>query len=200
MEEPLKTVSGFLREVASAIRKVWPERLPLFNAAFRDRLALEKGGWEPDHSVALAKILQSRRGGPESIVLPEETHLKRRIPSDPGTRRRRLPTQHPPEAGLPHGAVGMITVRRRRRTRSSGQVRRTVGFDAREHLRAPYFSLRAAGELTAHTPATPFSTAGRSERTTHRSEGPRPALHFKRRHPGESRGPEHCSGTAFALR
>ena len=53
-----KTRIRLLREVVGAVRKVWPERLPLFT-----RLSvtdwLESGGWDMDQSVALAKILKA---------------------------------------------------------------------------------------------------------------------------------------------
>jgi 2,4-dienoyl-CoA reductase-like NADH-dependent reductase (Old Yellow Enzyme family) len=139
-----------LREVAAAIRKVWPERLPLFT-----RLSvtdwLEKGGWEPDHSVALAKILKA--DGVDLIDCSSGGNSpKANIPVGPGyqtafaERLRR-------EAGILTGAVGMITS-----AAQADTILRTGQADlvliAREHLRDPYFSLRAAGELHAK-PATP---------------------------------------------
>lgn len=139
-----------LREVAAAVRKVWPDRLPLFT-----RLSvtdwLEKGGWEMDDSVALAKILKA--DGVDLIDCSSGgTSPKARIPIGPGYQTA-FAERIRQEAGMATGAVGMITSAAQADTIiRTGQA--DLVFIAREHLRDPYFSLRAAGQLHAK-PATP---------------------------------------------
>jgi 2,4-dienoyl-CoA reductase-like NADH-dependent reductase (Old Yellow Enzyme family) len=137
-----------LREVVAAVRRVWPEQLPLFT-----RLSvtdwLESGGWDMDQSVALAKILKS--DGVDLIdcssggISPQA-----RIPIGPGyqtafaERIRR-------ESAILTGAVGMITSAEQAET-----ILRTSQADlvflAREFLRDPYFPLHAARDLHEKIP------------------------------------------------
>lgn len=138
-----------LREVTAAIRNEWPERLPLFvRLSVTDWM--EKGGWDTDHSVALAKILKA--DGVDLIDCSSGgTSAKVKIPLGPGyqtsfaERLRR-------EAGILTGAVGMITSAAQADTIvRTGQA--DLVFIAREHLRDPYFSLHASGQLHAKAPA-----------------------------------------------
>jgi 2,4-dienoyl-CoA reductase-like NADH-dependent reductase (Old Yellow Enzyme family) len=133
-----------LREVAAAVREVWPERLPLWLRISATDWA--DGGWTVEESVELARqvkplgvdLVDVSTGG----VVP---HVK--IPVGPGyqvpfaARIRR-------EAGIATGAVGLIT--------GSQQAAQIVGnheadlvLVARESLRDPYFPRRAAQELGA---------------------------------------------------
>jgi len=124
------------------VRKVWPEQYPLFvRISASDWI---EGGWTVEDSVALAKILKSLEvdvvdcssGG----AAPQA-----KIPLGPGyqvpfAQRIRC------EAGMPTGAVGMITD-----PAQADQIIRTgqadIVFIARQLLREPYWPLHAARVL-----------------------------------------------------
>lgn len=131
-----------LREVAAAVRSVWPEGMPLFvRISVTDWVA---GGWDFEQSIELARRL--KKLGVDLIDCSSggnAPHAK--IPVGAGyqtpfaERIRR-------EAGIMTGAVGLIT--------SSVQAEQIVGTGqadvvimAREFLRDPYWPLRAAREL-----------------------------------------------------
>jgi 2,4-dienoyl-CoA reductase-like NADH-dependent reductase (Old Yellow Enzyme family) len=129
-------------EVTEAIRRVWPERLPLFIRISATDWA--EGGWTPDDSVALAvrlaplgiDLVDCSSGG----LVPHA-----RIPVGPGyqvpfaERIRR-------EASIMTGAVGMITS-----PEQADQIIRNGEADivllARQFLRDPYWPLHAAQAL-----------------------------------------------------
>lgn len=139
-----------LREVTSAIRKVWPERFPLFVRVSATDWA--DGGWDIEQSVALAKELKTldvdlidcSSGG----AVP-----KAKIPVGPGyqvpfaARIRR-------EAGIATSAVGLITM-----PEQADQIIRTGQADmvllAREFLRDPNFPIHAALRLKADIQIAP---------------------------------------------
>jgi 2,4-dienoyl-CoA reductase-like NADH-dependent reductase (Old Yellow Enzyme family) len=129
-------------EVVRAVRAAWPERLPLlFRLSATDWV---EGGWTPEESVALAKLLRA-----EGVDLVDTssggTDPKANVPTGPGyqtpfaERIRR-------EAGVPTAAVGMITS-----AAQADHVVRTGQADlvllARGMLRNPYWPLAAAREL-----------------------------------------------------
>jgi 2,4-dienoyl-CoA reductase-like NADH-dependent reductase (Old Yellow Enzyme family) len=131
-----------VREVVDAVRRVWPERRPLFvRVSGTDWV---DGGWDADQTVELARQVK-----PLGVDLVDcssgglVAHAK--IPVAPGyhvpfaERVRR-------EAGLPSGAVGLITS-----AAQADEIVRTGRADAvllaRQMLRDPYFPLRAALEL-----------------------------------------------------
>jgi 2,4-dienoyl-CoA reductase-like NADH-dependent reductase (Old Yellow Enzyme family) len=135
-----------LREVVTAVRQVWPERLPLFVRISATDWA--KGGWDIEQSVELAR--QLRRLGVDLIDCSSGGTLPHvEMPVGPGyqtpfaERIRR-------EAGIPAGAVGMITS-----PAQADHILRTGQADlilmAREFLRDPYWPLRAARELGYRT-------------------------------------------------
>lgn len=132
----------FLREIVEAVRKVWPERLPLWLRISASDWT--EGGWSVEDSIALAKqvkplgvdLIDTSSGG----IVPSA-----KIPLGPGyqtlfaQRIRR-------EAGILTGAVGMIT--------SPQQAQHILGTGqadlvllGREFLRDPYWPLRAAAVL-----------------------------------------------------
>ncbi|HEX6161900.1 MAG TPA: NADH:flavin oxidoreductase/NADH oxidase [Vicinamibacterales bacterium] len=131
-----------LRDIAAAIRKVWPEALPLF--ARISATDWTDGGWDVEQSIELARQLKplgvdfidcSSGGNAAAAKIPigagYQTPFAERI-------RR--------EARILTGAVGMIT--------SPTQAEHIVGSGqadavliARELLRDPYFPMRAAREL-----------------------------------------------------
>jgi 2,4-dienoyl-CoA reductase-like NADH-dependent reductase (Old Yellow Enzyme family) len=131
-----------LREIAIAIRRVWPDELPLFTRISATDWV--DGGWDIEQSIELARQLKPlgvdfidcSSGGNAALA---------RIPLGAGyqtpfaERVRR-------DAHILTGAVGMIT--------SATQAEHIIGTGqadavviAREFLRDPYFPLRAAREL-----------------------------------------------------
>ena len=136
-----------LREIISAVRNVWPERLPLWLRISSSDWT--EGGWTIEDSVALAKqvkplgvdLIDSSSGG----IVPSA-----KIPLGPGyqtafaERIRR-------EAGILTGAVGMITSpEQAQHIIATGQA--DLVLLARELLRDPYWPLRAAHVLKQNTP------------------------------------------------
>jgi 2,4-dienoyl-CoA reductase-like NADH-dependent reductase (Old Yellow Enzyme family) len=129
-------------EVVDAVRGVWPERLPLFV-----RLSTTDwtdGGWTVDDSIALARVLAPR--GVDLIDCSSGGNVaKVVIPVGPGyqvaaaERIRR-------EAGIPTGAVGLITTPQQAND-IVAQGRADCVLLARAMLRDPYWPLHAAAEL-----------------------------------------------------
>jgi len=128
-----------LREIIEAVRKVWPQRLPLWLRISASDWT--EGGWTIEDSIALARLVKplgidlidSSSGG----IVPKAT-----IPLGPGyqtpfaERIRR-------EAGILTGAVGMITApEQAQHIIATGQA--DIVLLARELLREPYWPLRAA--------------------------------------------------------
>lgn len=131
-----------LREVVVGVRRVWPPELPLFlRISCTDWV---EGGWRPDDSVALARMV-----GPLGVDLVDCSsgggHPAAAPPVGPGyqtpfaERIRR-------EAGILTGAVGLITdpVQADRIVRSGQADLVLLG---RQLLREPAWPLRAAREL-----------------------------------------------------
>jgi 2,4-dienoyl-CoA reductase-like NADH-dependent reductase (Old Yellow Enzyme family) len=131
-----------LREVIESVRKVWPERLPLWLRISASDWT--EGGWTIEDSVALARqvkplgvdLIDCSSGG----IVPGA-----RIPVGPGyqsifsERVRR-------EASVLTGAIGMITApEQAQHILNTGQA--DVVLLAREMLRDPYWPLRAAHVL-----------------------------------------------------
>jgi 2,4-dienoyl-CoA reductase-like NADH-dependent reductase (Old Yellow Enzyme family) len=132
-----------LREIVQAIRKVWPEKNPLFVRI--SSTDWTEGGWDIEQSVELARQLAPL--GVDLFDCSSGGNLAHaKIPIGPGyqtpfaERIRR-------EAGILTGAVGMITS-----PAQADHIVRTGQADivllAREMLRDPYWPLRAARELS----------------------------------------------------
>lgn len=130
------------REVVTAVRRAWPERLPLLVRVNATDWA--EGGWDPDQAVAFARTL-----GPLGVDLVDVssggTVPTAKVPAGPGyqaafaERIRR-------EAGIATGAVGMIvSPEQADHVIRSGQA--DLVLLARELLRDPHFPLRAARAL-----------------------------------------------------
>ena len=129
-------------EVVAAVRKVWPERYPLWiRISATDWV---EGGWTVEESVELARLLQ-----PMGIDLFDCSsggnvpHV--RIPVGPGYQVA-FAEQIRLEAGVLTGAVGMITD-----PAQADQIIRSGQADvvilARQFLREPYWPLLAARAL-----------------------------------------------------
>jgi 2,4-dienoyl-CoA reductase-like NADH-dependent reductase (Old Yellow Enzyme family) len=132
-----------VREVVTAVRKVWPDSLPLFIRI--SATDWSEGGWTVEHSVELARVLHLL--GVDLVDCSSGGNVAGvRIPVGPGyqaafaERVRR-------ESGVPSGAVGMITDAAQADTIiRSGQA--DVVFLARQFLRDPYWPLLAARALS----------------------------------------------------
>ncbi|OJT27344.1 oxidoreductase [Archangium sp. Cb G35] len=138
------------REVVQAVRKRWPEELPLFVRISATDWA--EGGWNLDESVALAKLL--KQDGVDLIDCSSGALV-------PGVKISAGPGYQTPfaerirkEAGIATGAVGFI-----RSAFQADHILRTEQADvvilARELLRNPYWPLHAARELHATVPWPP---------------------------------------------
>jgi 2,4-dienoyl-CoA reductase-like NADH-dependent reductase (Old Yellow Enzyme family) len=137
-----------LRDVVGGIRKVWPDRLPLF-VRISATDWVEGAGWDLQQSIQLAR--QLRTEGVDVIVCSSGgTVPNAKVPIGPGyqvsfaERIRR-------DAGILTGALGMITA-----AEQADTILRTGQADliilAREFLRDPYWALHAAPKL--HTNVT----------------------------------------------
>lgn len=131
-----------VREVVTAVRKVWPERYPLFvRISATDWV---EGGWTVADSVALAKMLEPL--GVDLFDCSSGGNVAgARMPLGPGYQVA-FAEQVRREAGVLTGAVGMITD-----AAQADQIIRTgqadVVFLARQFLREPYWPLLAARSL-----------------------------------------------------
>lgn len=134
----------FTREVAQAVREVWPDELPLaVRISASDWL---DGGWTIEDSVTLASLL--REDGVDLIDCSSGgTAPRAEIPVEPGyqvpfaERIRR-------EAAIPTAAVGLITEPHQAEA-IIAEGRADLVMLARESLRDPYWPRRAAEELGA---------------------------------------------------
>lgn len=131
-----------LLAVIDAVRKVWPERLPLWlRISATDWV---EGGWDLEQSIELARIVATR--GVDLIDVSSGGLVSgAKIPVQPGyqvpfsARIRR-------EAGIATGAVGLITEPHHAQA-VIDRDEADVVLLARELLRDPYFPRRAAQEL-----------------------------------------------------
>jgi 2,4-dienoyl-CoA reductase-like NADH-dependent reductase (Old Yellow Enzyme family) len=132
----------FLREVVEAVRRIWPDDLPLLVRISQTDWV--EGGWTLDDSVALARMIQplgvdlvdcSSGGNVATAKIPMGAGYQ-----VPGAERIRR------QAGVATGAVGMIT-----EAMQADQIIRLGQADlvvmARQFLRDPYFPLHAAAAV-----------------------------------------------------
>ncbi len=134
--------SRLLVEVVQAVRRVWPERLPLFvRISATDWVP---GGWDIEESVELARRLPGL--GVDLVdVSSGGTAPRAQIPLGPGYQTG-LAERIRREAGVPVGTVGLITAAAQAdHIVRSGQADLVVL--ARAMLRNPYWPLAAAAEL-----------------------------------------------------
>jgi 2,4-dienoyl-CoA reductase-like NADH-dependent reductase (Old Yellow Enzyme family) len=135
-------------EVARSVRRVWPERLPLFvRISATDYVA---GGWDLEQSVELARRL--REEGVDLI----DASSSGAVPLPPGTiplgplYQTQFAARIRREAGIATGAVGLITEPADAEA-IVADGRADLVFLARELLRDPYwphFAARALGAAT----------------------------------------------------
>ena len=129
-------------EVVEAVRNVWPENLPLFVRISATDWA--EGGWNPEESVALCKILKTigvdlidcSTGG----LVPGV-----KIPVGPGFQVG-FAARIRKEAAILTSAVGLITdPKQAEAILEEGSA--DLILIGRESLREPYFPLKAAADL-----------------------------------------------------
>jgi 2,4-dienoyl-CoA reductase-like NADH-dependent reductase (Old Yellow Enzyme family) len=131
-----------LREVVEAVRKVWPDQLPVFvRISATDWI---DGGWTVEDSVALARVLKDL--GVDLVDCSSAAIVPgAQIPVGPGYQVP-LAEKVRREGGVPTAAVGMITS-----AVQADQIIRNGQADmiliARESLRNPYWPLHAARNL-----------------------------------------------------
>ncbi len=130
-----------VREVVEAVRREWPDRLPLFVRVSATDWA--EGGWDVQQTVALARELVPL--GVDVIDCSSGGVVPAKIPAGPGYHvpfAERI--RH--EAGVRTAVVGMITEpAQAEQIVSTGQADAVVM--ARELLRDPYWPLYAARAL-----------------------------------------------------
>ncbi len=132
----------FVCELVDAVRNVWPEKYPLFmRISATDWI---EGGWTPDESVALARVLKTQ--GVDLFDCSSGGNVSRaKIPVGPGYQVE-FAEKVRREAGVLTGAVGMIVD-----PAQADQIIRSsqadVVFLARQFLRDPYWPLKAARTL-----------------------------------------------------
>jgi 2,4-dienoyl-CoA reductase-like NADH-dependent reductase (Old Yellow Enzyme family) len=128
--------------VAEAIRKVWPQRLPLFCRI--SATDWKEGGWDLPQSLELAKLLKA--AGVDLIdassggLVPDV-----KIPVGPGYQVSFAEAVRK-NGGIATGAVGMIMEPAQAETILTGGQADLV-FLARELLRDPYWPIRAAKQF-----------------------------------------------------
>ncbi|NDK39669.1 NADH:flavin oxidoreductase/NADH oxidase [Pseudoxanthomonas gei] len=131
-----------LRGVLSALREVWPDRLPLWLRISATDWA--EGGWDIEQSIELARNV--RELGVDLIDVSSGGLVPGvKIPVGPGYQVD-FAARIRSEAGIATGAVGLIT--------QPGQAEAIIAEGkadvvllAREELRDPYWPRRAAREL-----------------------------------------------------
>jgi 2,4-dienoyl-CoA reductase-like NADH-dependent reductase (Old Yellow Enzyme family) len=137
----------FLREITAEVRRVWPERLPIFLRI--SATDWTENGWTVEDSVALARMMKplgvdlfdcSSGGNVPGVRIPVGPGYQ--IPFSNQVRR---------EASVLTGSVGMITS-----AAQADQIIRNGEADivllAREFLRDPYWPLHAAKVLGVDVP------------------------------------------------
>ena len=130
-------------EVIDDVRAAWPDDKPLLLRISASDWAA--GGWTPEDSVALAKEAASR--GVDLVDCSSGGNVLVPIPVGPGFQAP-FAEQVRREAGVPTGAVGLITEpAQAEQLLAEGSA--DVVLLARELLRDPSWPLRAARELGA---------------------------------------------------
>ena len=136
-----------LREITAEVRRVWPERLPIFLRI--SATDWTEGGWTIEDSVALARTMKplgvdlvdcSSGGNVAHVRIPVGTGYQ--VPFSTAVRRG---------ANVLTGTVGMITA-----PAQADQIIRNGDADivllARQSLRDPYWPLHAARALGIDVP------------------------------------------------
>jgi len=136
-----------LREITTAVRGVWPEHLPLFVRISATDWA--EGGWDLEEAVMLCQGL--RELGVDLVDVSSGGQVPRAtMPVGPDYQVP-FASAIRTGAGLPTGAVGLITEARQAEA-ILGEGKADLVLLGRELLRDPRWPLRAARELGAVVP------------------------------------------------
>jgi 2,4-dienoyl-CoA reductase-like NADH-dependent reductase (Old Yellow Enzyme family) len=137
----------FPARVVEAVRRVWPESLPLFTRISATDWA--EGGWDLPQSIEFSSLLKAR--GVDLIDCSSGALVPGvKIPVAPGYQVP-FAAAIRKEAGIATGAVGLITdALQAERIITDGDA--DAVFLARAMLRDPYWALHAAQELGAPAP------------------------------------------------
>lgn len=137
----------FPARVAEAVRRVWPESLPLFARISATDWA--EGGWDLPQSIEFSSLLKAR--GVDLIDCSSGALVPGvKIPVAPGYQVP-FAAAIRKEAGIATGAVGLITdALQAERIITDGDA--DAVFLARAMLRDPYWALHAAQQLGAPAP------------------------------------------------
>jgi 2,4-dienoyl-CoA reductase-like NADH-dependent reductase (Old Yellow Enzyme family) len=129
-------------QVAEGVRAAWPEHLPLFVRISATDWA--EGGWTPDESVELARLLAKR--GADLIDVSSGGQIPNaKIPISPAFQTP-FAARIRAEAGIPSAAVGMITEPEQANA-IIAEGNADLILMARAMLRDPYWPLHAATAL-----------------------------------------------------
>jgi len=141
----------FALQVVDAVRKVWPDELPLF---FRISATdwLDEGGWTADDTVRFAGMLRER--GVDLLNVSSGGNAPRvRIPAGPGFQVP-FAARVRAETGLPVAAVGLITEpEQAEKIVANGEADAVLL--GRELLRDPHWAYRAARALGVESARLP---------------------------------------------
>ena len=133
-----------VREVVAAVREVWPDERPVFVRVSATDWLPERESWTVEDSVRLADRLA------DDVDLVDVSagglHPDQRIPNPGPNYQVPYAERIREETGLPVGAVGGITEPEQADALVRNE-RADLAVVGREHLRDPYFALRAAEEL-----------------------------------------------------
>lgn len=131
----------FFHEVIAAVRKEWPEHMPLF--ARMSATEWVEGGLDVHQTIEIAKTLQER--GVDLVDVSTEVKAPGIVNVGPGYQTPFAEAIRK-GAGIPTAAVGMITT-----AELANEIIRNGRADivamGKELMRNPYFPLQAAAEL-----------------------------------------------------
>jgi 2,4-dienoyl-CoA reductase-like NADH-dependent reductase (Old Yellow Enzyme family) len=131
-----------LLEIVEAVKKSWPENLPLFVRISATDWA--EGGWNPEESAKLVVILKEM--GVDLIDCSSGGLVTtQKIPLSPGYQVH-LADKIRKESGILTSAVGLITSAQQAEDILQSGAADLIMF-GRLFLREPYFALKAAAEL-----------------------------------------------------
>ena len=131
-----------LLEIVEAVKKSWPENLPLFVRISATDWA--DGGWNPEEAVQLVVLLKQM--GVDLIDCSSGGLVTyQKIPLSPGYQVH-LAEKIRKESGILTSAVGLITSARQAEDILNSGAADLIMF-GRLFLREPYFALKAASDL-----------------------------------------------------
>lgn len=135
-----------LMEIVDAVKKEWPDKLPLFVRI--SATDYHEDGWTIEDSIVLAKYLQAK--GVDLIDCSSGGNVSADIQVSPGYQVP-FADRIKNETGIKTGAVGFITTAEQAEEIITSE-KADIVFLARQLLRDPYFPLHAAKSLGVEVP------------------------------------------------